>query len=71
MNDDITEARVSEFPDCDPCAMWHGRKSEAHYDGEVKGQDGRWGFMCDPCWDEHGTGLLGTGLGQRLVRSEE
>jgi hypothetical protein len=36
----------------------------AAYDGKTT--LGRWGFMCEPCFQEYGTGL-GTGIGQRLV----
>lgn len=55
-----TTATLDRLPACDLCG--HGTK--ATYDAKTK--QGPWGFLCKPCFDEHGVGL-GTGKGQRLV----
>ena len=56
-----TKVEVPKLPDCDFCG------DEAHYDGKTK--IGPWGYMCKPCFREHGIGL-GLGKGQELVVSK-
>jgi hypothetical protein len=51
---------IDSFPDCDVC----GDVEEARYDSHTK--MGAWGFLCEPCFKKHGTGL-GLGHGQKLV----
>lgn len=56
-------ALVDSFPDCDVCS----EKAGARYDSHTK--MGAWGFLCESCFEKHGTGL-GLGIGQRLVLKE-
>ena len=56
-----TEAEVYNKPNCDFCGK------PAEYDGKTT--DGPWGYMCDSCFKEHGSGL-GLGKGQKLIHKE-
>lgn len=58
-----TEVRLAALPEC----QIHLDGTLAAYDGKTKG--GPWAFMCQECFDVHGTGL-GLGVGQRLVLIE-
>lgn len=51
---------IDSFPDCDVC----GEEEKARYDSHTK--MGAWGFLCESCFEKHGTGL-GLGIGQRLA----
>lgn len=57
-----TEARVLSLPQCDFCTK------SGTYDARTF--DGRWAFMCQAHFEEHGIGL-GLGKGQRLVLKVE
>jgi hypothetical protein len=57
-------AEVSEIPDCDVHKLTMGEPGvPASYDAETK--SGIWGFLCSPCFEQHGVGL-GLGVGQSL-----
>lgn len=66
---DLIEVSVSVFPDCYFCSALLSSVAAA-YDAETVHQ-GRWAFMCGPCWVRHGRGQLGEGHGQQLVLSRE
>jgi hypothetical protein len=53
-------AVISSLPPCDICGL-----REAAYDGQTV--RGPWAYMCEPCWQHHGVGKLGTGSGQKLL----
>lgn len=54
-----TVAKVVALPTCDVC-----QTKTASYDAATK--YGPWAYMCEGCFEVHGTGQLGLGLGQRL-----
>jgi hypothetical protein len=59
-------AEVREIPDCDVHSQVLGTPGvPAAYDAEMK--SGAWAFMCPDCFEQHGTGELGLGKGQRLA----
>lgn len=64
-----TEVTVSELPDCDGHLQYHGgQRVPAAYDIETNLPGNPWGFLCEACFVEFGTGRgLGLGRGQRLV----
>lgn len=55
---------IEHLPGCDLCGA--GR---ARYDAKTK--QGPWGYLCGPCFETHGLGSLGVGVGQRLIEREE
>lgn len=59
---------MRELPACDVCVQ-QGVKppAEASYDGRTV--YGPWAYMCQQHWVTVGCGQLGTGYGQRLVKS--
>ena len=57
------EVNVPELHKCQIC-KWR----DALYDAKTK--SGRWGFLCEYCFQEHGIGL-GLGKGQKLIIEEE
>jgi hypothetical protein len=64
----LTEVVVSEFPDCDGHLQHFGTRVPAAYDAETNLPGNPWGFLCEDCYAQLGTGHgLGLGLGQRLV----
>ena len=58
--DAIITATVDKVPPCSFCTK------EAHYDAQQK-DHGSWAFFCDEHWNTASVGMLGTGIGQRLV----
>lgn len=54
-----TVAKVAALPKCDVC-----KNETACYDAATV--YGPWAFMCQSCFELHGTGQLGLGKGQRL-----
>lgn len=60
-----TETAVARIPMCD---SYHLEDVPALYD--AKTVTGQWGYLCQSCFDGHGSGL-GLGLGQRLVLRED
>jgi DNA-directed RNA polymerase subunit M/transcription elongation factor TFIIS len=58
---DHTEVEIANKPNCDLCGK------PALYDGKTT--DGPWGYMCQNCFNEHGSGL-GLGKGQKLIHKE-
>ncbi len=65
----FVEVVVTEFPDCDGHLQYHGgQRVPAAYDAETSLPGNPWGFLCEGCFVELGTGRgLGMGRGQRLV----
>ena len=50
---------------CDYC----GGTADTMYDSASK--EGPWAFMCPKCWEKHGFGTLGPGIGQRYDRDQD
>jgi hypothetical protein len=61
-----TEVKVGTIPDCDLCAT-HGVTVPAYADAKLAPM-GPWANVCRQHFDQHGC-TLGTGYGQRLVKS--
>jgi hypothetical protein len=60
MSDSVTVVRL---PDCDLCG------DKAAYDSRLKNETS-WAYLCEDDYARFGLGVLGTGLGQRLVLKE-
>lgn len=59
-------AYVSALPDCDVCkAEGLGVPKSAHYDAKTLA--GPWAYLCKWHFESETAGVLGTGVGQRLV----
>ena len=58
-----TIVKMETLPACDFC------EETAGYDARTK--MGPWAYMCESCFNNNGTGQLGTGYGQRLVKDGE
>lgn len=64
---DLTEVLVYQLPDCDVHEIYYREPPvPAVYDGETDFDGNPWAFMCEHCFQRHGTGL-GLGRGQRLI----
>lgn len=59
MSHNDTVAELTALPQCD-----FGCGETARYDARTN--MGPWAYMCQSCFEVHGPGKLGLGIGQRL-----
>jgi hypothetical protein len=55
-------------PLCELCQVWEMVATPAVVDAKTR--LGPWALMCERHWQSEGTGILGTGYGQRIDRKE-
>lgn len=67
-DEELTVATVyGKLPNCDYHKQVYGDPTvTAQYDAMVPSL-GMFGYLCEYCFQKHGPGRLGTGIGQRLV----
>ena len=58
--------RLDKRPTCDVCGV-----EPAHVDAVT--DNGKWGYLCEPCWGDVGMfpGRTGTGIGQRIITDDD